>query len=117
MLLSLIVGVGIGAYGMNSHIAAEQNEADNKQIRVDNKKASEIESETAQILDSSDIPEAIVKWKTKTVKIPRDLTDEEIDTLCVNRNIPPDLLQLVRHQVTAARERIDRMRTERSSTW
>lgn len=113
MLLSLIVGVAIGEYDMNRRMDSKQKTADSKQIVADNQKGAEIAKKTAEMKDSSPVAASVIKYRTKTIKVPRDLTDEEIDNLCTNRYIPTDLLQLVRHQIAAARERIDNVRDQR----
>ncbi len=113
MLLSLIAGIAIGAYGMNLKHDTAQLEADNEQVAKDNDKGAEVNVETAVMLKSNPVSDVVIKYKYKTVKVPRDLTDEEIDTLCVNRNVPADFLQLVRDKITTARKRIDNVRNKR----
>ena len=113
MLLSLVVGMAIGAYGMNARHDSAQFDADQEQVSEDNVKGAKISVETAEMLKSSPVSNAIIKYKDKIVKVPRDLTDEEIDSLCINRHIPADFLQLVRDKIATARGRIDNVRDKR----
>ncbi len=112
VLLSLIVGIGIGAYGMNARHESAQFKADREQVADDNELGAEISTETAALIESSPVTKIVIKYKDKIIKVPQEFTDEEIDTLCVNQYMPSDILQLVRNQIARARQRIDNVRDQ-----
>lgn len=112
MLLSLVIGIAIGEYDMARRIESRQVEADNNQVKVDNKKGAEISRDTESMKKSNKVASTVESYKEREVKVPRELNDEEIDNLCVNRYMPDGILQSVRDQISEARSRVNNLPPE-----
>ena len=97
-LLGLILG-GLLVY---LYYDKAQIEADTKQVKKDDKTASQIEYKTTEALKTNTVTKVVTKWRTKPVTVPRDLTDEEIDNLCANRAVPADIMQSIRSEAARA---------------
>ena len=104
-LLSFLLGVLVcWQYHDN-----QQEKADQKQIKKDNKAAVVIEKETEIIYKDVEIEveKVITKYKDRFIEVPSELTDEDIDTLCYNRYVPADVMQSVRSTFSRAWSRVD----------
>lgn len=108
-VLSLLIGLILGAFVMWMYIDTKQVEADVAQVVEDNKDAEEIAADTVILKETNTVTKVVTKWKNKIVKIPRDLTNEEIDTLCANTYVPDDIMQSIRHEVAEARKRLSNL--------
>lgn len=89
----LCIGIALGGLTVYQYLDKKQTKSDVVQVKKDNKDAAIIESDTDEIKATNTTPEVIIKYRTKEVKVPVELTDEEIDTLCINRYAPSDVMQ------------------------
>ena len=81
-------------------VTAEVRDADNKQGKA-------IDTATKGQLENKALKKTILKYKKRAaIKCP-GMTDEEIDSACVSRYAPSDIVQSIRDQINRARGRTD----------
>lgn len=103
LVIALLIGVVFGGSTTYLYLDNEQMEADNEQVEDDNELAADITEETVEAKQDNTVTTTVVNWKNKPpVVIPRELTDNEIDTICINRNVPSDVMQSVRSEAAKA---------------
>lgn len=107
--LGLIIGVCIGALLMFQYIDRYQMKADDKQIKKDNVVAEDIQKETTELKEKNEVVKVTTIYRNKEVKVPRDLTNEEISILCSNTLVPNDIVQSIRSEASRTWERINKM--------
>ena len=108
LVISLSLGVVIGGFGCHMWNEKNQAEADADQIKDDNKTAAKIDVETIEAKRDNVVSKEIIKWKNKPpVQIPRELTADEIHSICNNYYLPVNVMQSIRIEATKARDRIN----------
>lgn len=110
LVVALLIGSLFGGSTVYLYLDSEQAEADNRQIEEDNELAGDITEETVEAKAGNTVTATIVKWRDRPpIKIPVELTDDEIDTICVNRNVPDDIMQSIRSEAAKARQRFNNL--------
>jgi hypothetical protein len=107
ILSALVIGLILGGGFVYLYMDRAQVTVDTKQVKKDNETAAEVTSETTEAIKANTVVQTVVKWKEKPVRVPRDLTNEEIDNLCVNRAVPADIMQSIRSEAAKARARFN----------
>ena len=108
LVISLSLGIVIGGYGTYIKMDRAQIEADAEQVEDDNELAVEIDNETIEAKQNNTVAVEVVKWRDRPpVKIPVELTDNEIDTMCTNRVVPSNIVRAIRSEATKARRRFN----------
>lgn len=110
LVVALSIGIVTGGVTTYLYLDNEQMEADIEQVTDDNELAAVFDKETIEAKQVNTVTTTIVKWKDKPpVVIPRELTDNEIDTICVNRHVPGDIVQSIRSEAAKAWARFNNL--------
>ena len=108
LVIALLIGSLFGGSIVYLHLDNEQLEADNRQVDDDNELGADITEETVEAKQINTVTTTVGNWKNKPpVVIPRELSDNEIDSICINRNVPFDVMQSIRSEATKARARFN----------
>lgn len=107
LVIALVVGAGAGGASTHLYHKKELAEADAHQLKKDDKKAAKISHETEIAKRDNKVIKTIVQYRDKIVKIPTELTQDEIHTICINQLLPDNVMQSIRTEATKARNRID----------
>ena len=103
----LAAGILIGGFGVYNHYKVGDLEDQIETRQQDNEAAKDIEEETKEQKSDTTVAETVTKYVTLPAKECKELTDEEIDTMCTTRYVPADILQSFRQQADRAWRRFN----------
>lgn len=105
LILSLSLGIVIGSVGTYQYYSKKELQTETIVRSDDNKNAKKIEKETKKMKEDKSTSIIVEKYKEFKENKCKELTNEEIISMCINQYVPDDLLQSIQNKISRARGR------------
>lgn len=116
LIISLSLGLIIGGVGNHFYHKKNLAEANMKQIKRDIKTAKNINVKTSQAKNDNEVIKALEQHKNKPpVIVPKELTPDEIYSLCNNVYLFDNVMQSIRTEAAKAERRIKNLQYDNAA--
>lgn len=107
LVITLSIGIVIGSFATYQYYTKSDLEDQIEVRQDDNEQAKVIEKETVNEKSDETLKVTVKKHVDKPVKECKELSDEEIESMCTSRYMPDDILRDFRYKANRAWRRFN----------